>query len=257
MEQAHLEQPTGIVNVAPPPVVHWRVAGTVVWSLVILGLFVFVQAVAMLVAVSWGGAAPDAADVERVVSAGAADGRLLAIATCSSTIVCGTALVLVIILKRGAKVADYLAWHWTPDRSWRTWFAGFAAFLLALDAITLLLGRPVVPEVMAQAYSSADPRWLFWIALVVAAPLFEEVFFRGFVYRGLAGSPLGPVGAIVLTAALWAGIHMQYDAYGMFSIFGMGLVLGWARWRANSVILTCLLHAFANIYATVETSFVA
>ena len=133
---------------------------------------------------------------------------------------------------------------------------GFAAFLLALDAITLLLGRPVVPEVMAQAYSSADPRWLFWIALVVAAPLFEEVFFRGFVYRGLAGSPLGPVGAIVLTAALWAGIHMQYDAYGMFSIFGMGLVLGWARWRANSVILTCLLHAFANIYATVETAFV-
>jgi hypothetical protein len=145
---------------------------------VILGLFVFVQAVAMLVAVSWGGAAPDAADVERVVSAGAADGRLLAIATCSSTIVCGTALVLVIILKRGAKVADYLAWHWTPTGRGAPGSPGSPRSCSPRrHHLTARAARR--SELSREALSSADPRWLFWIALVVAAPLFEEVFFRG------------------------------------------------------------------------------
>jgi hypothetical protein len=64
------------------------------------------------------------------------------------------------------------------------------------------------------------------------------------------------VGAIVLTAALWAGIHMQCDAWHVLHLRD-GTRAGLGPLAANSVILTCLLHAFANIYATVETLFVA
>jgi len=42
--------------------------------------------------------------------------------------------------------------------------------------------------------------------------LFEELFFRGFLFRGLSSSFMGPVGAVLVTSALWALIHTQYDA---------------------------------------------
>jgi membrane protease YdiL (CAAX protease family) len=46
---------------------------------------------------------------------------------------------------------------------------------------------------------------------------------------------------------------MQYDGYGIASIFAMGLILGAARVKTGSTILAMLLHALANLVAMTET----
>ncbi len=57
-------------------------------------------------------------------------------------------------------------------------------FLFAFDALTILLNQPVVPESMILAYQTAYISVFLWIAFVLAAPLFDEIFFRGFLFEG-------------------------------------------------------------------------
>jgi membrane protease YdiL (CAAX protease family) len=130
------------------------------------------------------------------------------------------------------------------------------AFVLAgaVDCLTIVLGRPLIPEFMSLAYTSADPVWLLWVAVVIAGPIFEELFFRGFLLAGFRASFLGPIGAVVLTSASWALIHLQYDAYDMSTIFVVGCVLGASRLKTGSVLLPIGMHILNNLIATIEAA---
>src|SRR3954467_843869 len=67
---------------------------------------------------------------------------------------------------------------------------------------------------IGQWRSAADTGWLFWllVATVVAAPIGEEVMFRGFLFRGLA-RPGWEIHAIGATALVWALLHTQYSLF--------------------------------------------
>ena len=92
-----------------------------------------------------------------------------------------------------------------------------------------------------------------WLAVIVAAPVFEEIFFRGFLFKGLQHSRIGPLGAILVTSLLWATIHLQYDLWDLGIIFALGIFLGFARLKTGSVYATIALHALVNLIATIET----
>jgi len=85
------------------------------------------------------------------------------------------------------------------------------------------------------------------------APIGEETLFRGFLFRGWHRSSYDAWLAIVVTALLWAIIHLQYDHYYMALVFVYGLVLGWFRLVASSTILTILLHSVINFEGMIET----
>jgi CAAX protease family protein len=99
---------------------------------------------------------------------------------------------------------------------------------------------------------STNPRWVLWLAGAVAAPITEEIFFRGFLFKGLAASRLRWYGAAVITSLLWAASHSQYDWYGIFAIFAFGLILGTVRAMTNSTLLTIWLHGLVNVLALAE-----
>ena len=94
-----------------------------------------------------------------------------------------------------------------------------------------------------------QPAWLAMILLVVLAPLSEELLFRGFAYAGLAPSMIGPVGAIVLTSAVWAVIHVQYAWPLIVQIFIFGVVFGIVRWRSGSLWPPIIAHGIVNLFA--------
>jgi uncharacterized protein len=180
------------------------------------------------------------------------NGLLLGLATCASApLVVGLAWFFA-TLRKTMPVREYLALRLVPARTGARWAGVILLFLAGSDGLSYLLGKPIVPEFMERAYATAGFVPLLWLTVLVAAPVSEETVFRGFFFAGVSRSRLGAVGAIVLGSLIWSGLHLQYDAYGMASIFVVGLLLGWARWKTNSTLLTVLLHALMNLVATLE-----
>lgn len=132
------------------------------------------------------------------------------------------------------------------------WLGLLALLLIASDVLTSLLDRPITPDVMTELYRTSRYAALAWFAIVLAGPVFEEVLFRGFMFRGIQASRLGNTGAIGITAALWAVTHVQYDAYLIATIFALGILLGAARARTGSLYLTIAMHMATNLIATIE-----
>jgi membrane protease YdiL (CAAX protease family) len=154
------------------------------------------------------------------------------------------------------RVADYMAL--VPPRRGELIFAiaCLIVILVATDLLSYVLGRPVIPQFMIDAYNSARTpvaMVLLFIAIVVMAPICEEITFRGFLFRGLSFSRFGAPGAIVLTAAAWSLMHVQYDWFVIGQIFLLGIFLGWLRWATGSTLLTIVLHFIANFAAFAET----
>ena len=104
-------------------------------------------------------------------------------------------------------------------------------------------------------YSKAVPVWMISIVFIVGAPIAEELLFRGYLYSQLINTKLGMYGTIIFTSLLWTGLHAQYDVDILISIFFLGLVLGYVRYRYDSVYLAIVIHAIHNIQATIYILF--
>ena len=104
-------------------------------------------------------------------------------------------------------------------------------------------------------YSKGVPVWMISIVFIIGAPIAEELLFRGYLYSQLKNTKLGTYGTIFLTSLLWTGMHAQYDIGILFSLFFLGLVLGYVRYKYDSVYLAIAIHAIHNIQATIYILF--
>jgi uncharacterized protein len=118
------------------------------------------------------------------------------------------------------------------------------------------LSVPWVQAVYANARASGF-LWLVLLTVLVAAPIGEELMFRGFLFRGWAASRLGAPGTILLTSAIWAGMHFQYDWLIRAEIFGMGLMFGYLRLRSGSSIPTMVAHSVYGLAAMIQAMILA
>jgi CAAX protease family protein len=232
----------------------WQLLGTILWGIGVGLTFLVVQTVTTLVLVLRGQDILKDQEVLGLLEAAQANGFVFSVSTIVTTLVCTPLIVGVAKLKRSSNIKDYLALRSVSAKTLMSWLGVLIVFIALSDGLTVLLGKPIVPESMVIVYRSAHPVWLLWVALVVAAPLVEETFFRGFLFRGIASSFVGPVGAIIITALLWAVIHYQYDLYGVSTIFLLGLLVGSARMLSGSLAVPMTLHAVSNIVATTEAA---
>jgi len=85
---------------------------------------------------------------------------------------------------------------------------------------------------------------LMLVTACLLAPLAEEVFFRGFVFTGLAGST-GWLWAAIISSALFAASHMQIHSVVPF--FAQGLLLCWVRRSGGSLWGAVAVHAAMNL----------
>jgi membrane protease YdiL (CAAX protease family) len=157
-------------------------------------------------------------------------------------------------------MADYLALRWP---SWKSLLLGIAALIALVAAWELLsraLGREVQPGFMGDVLKSAQADgavWLLLVAFAIGAPVSEELFARGFLYRGWSESSLRVPGAILLSSLAWTALHLQYDWFFFGEIFSIGLLFGYLRYRTNSTWLTIVLHGLNNLAATVQSIWLA
>jgi uncharacterized protein len=227
----------------PRPWGYWATFG---WAI----LAAVLSAIVALLAVLWRrrGILPEPTDLTN-------DGQLLSFMTAVSDAVQIGALALAAWLARWPP-GKYLGLIRPSSRDAALALGAVALFLLGFDALTWLLGRDIVTPFQVTSYLSARASAalpLLWLTFVVVAPAGEEIMFRGFLYRNWVRSQHAVVPVAVISA-LWAVSHVQYDWFGLLQIFLMGLLLGWARWRSGSAILTLLMHGFANLWAMLETA---
>ena len=134
--------------------------------------------------------------------------------------------------------------------------AATVALIVVGNALSWLFSRFIVTPFQTDIYrTAAAAGWLplLWLAVVVVTPIGEETLFRGFLFRGWLRAPRDAWPVIVVTALLWAIIHVQYDWYVIAQVFCFGLLLGWLRWATGSTILTMLLHGLINFEGMLET----
>ena len=133
--------------------------------------------------------------------------------------------------------------------------ASIVALGVIFDAMLYFPGRELVSAFQVEAWRTAsEAGWLAWllIAIIVVAPIGEEVVFRGFMFRGLA-KPGWEVHAIGGIALAWALLHIQYDWLGTAQVFLIGVMLGWFRWASGSTLLTTGMHVLINLESMIET----
>jgi membrane protease YdiL (CAAX protease family) len=88
------------------------------------------------------------------------------------------------------------------------------------------------------------------LLIIVAAPLSEEVFFRGFIFAGLRrGTPFALAGAI--SAGIWGLFHYTgTDSWGVvLQLTVFGIALAWLYERTGSLWPPIAVHAINNALA--------
>jgi len=238
-----------VVQERPRP---WGLWATIGLSLAIGAAFLGVQVPVAIAYIAIAKTANPAAPLDEIAAGAETNGLLLAVAAWAVVPVFVGLSALFARLRRPWSAGEYLAM--TPVSLGRlgAWLLATVALTTLADLVTYLLGREMVPQMMIDAYRTAGWPPLFWSALVIAAPLAEETFFRGFVFRGLQASRIGTRGAITLTALCWAAMHLQYDLYQIGHIFVGGILLGLARAHTRSTYTPLAMHALWNLIATLE-----
>ena len=230
----------------------WYFLGSAVIALFAYAAFNLGHLVVMTVAMIWNGnPATTEAQVEALVSHGGvfAAGTIVA---CP----CVLAVLWGAIWIARQRFANYLALRWPNRAELVRGLAITLAFLLAWDLLSFLAGQEM-PAFVENSYRSAREAGLLWLLLIafcVAAPVTEELTVRGLLYRGWSQSFLGPLGAIVLSSALWALIHTQYQWYFLCQVFLVGLMFGYLRRRSGSTWLTVVAHGLFNLAVTAQTA---
>jgi membrane protease YdiL (CAAX protease family) len=134
--------------------------------------------------------------------------------------------------------------------------AGLLVVIAAADALTFALGKEMVPAFQLDLHRSAQAEgtlpWL-WLAIIIAAPVGEELLFRGFMFRGFVHEPRDALPGILVIALIWSMLHVQYDWFGTAQVFAIGVLFGFVRWRTGSTTLVILLHMLLNLESVVET----
>ena len=230
------------------PLGFWATTGI---GLAVLGAW---QALQVLAAVPFVVGASGRA-VTTTVGALAVNPEYVAVATVLSAFG-GTVLVLLFARGKGGSRLRYLAMRRPGWRETLLWTVAAILVAGATGAVGTIVGRPSVPEWWLGMYAASAVPLLLVLAVALAAPVFEEALFRGLLFPGWSRSRLGAVGTILLTAALWAAVHLQYDAYDMGQVFLLGLLLGVARHRSGSLVVPLAMHVAVNAVACLHVAYV-
>jgi uncharacterized protein len=156
----------------------------------------------------------------------------------------------------GEDLLEYFALDLPRRRDVIIAVAGLAVVIIVADLLTLAFGRELVPAFQLQIHRTAQAEGALislWFALIVVAPVGEEILFRGFLFRGFVREPRDALPGILAISLIWSLLHIQYDWFGASLVFGLGVLLGYVRLYSGSTTLVILLHALLNLESVLET----
>jgi len=138
-------------------------------------------------------------------------------------------------------------------------FAPIIVPLVVIATIAIALGVSIpiislipIPEFVKQAFLlMSDDRGVFtFTTLVIAAPILEELIFRGIILEGFL-KIYSPTRSIILSSILFGLVHL--NPWQFLSALVIGIFMGWIYYRTNSLWLTIIIHATLNLFSFLST----
>ena len=141
--------------------------------------------------------------------------------------------------------------QWPRKRTILLMFGVLAASLIATHIYSVIvewldLDQFATPDVDSDIFFDGPAVLLTFQALAFITPISEELFFRGFIFRGLLPK-MGPWGAIAASALVFSAFHLSLGV--LVPIFITGFLLAWLYWRTGSLWAAIGAHAGQNALA--------
>jgi len=92
-----------------------------------------------------------------------------------------------------------------------------------------------------------------FLAVVIVAPIGEEILFRGFLQKFLEEYWQDITRAVLVTSLFFAMIH--FNPFWTIQIYLLGVILGFLSWKTKSVIPSIILHSLNNGFAYILSIF--
>jgi hypothetical protein len=102
--------------------------------------------------------------------------------------------------------------------------------------------NPMIPLIMNESASVLET-FLLFVTVSFLAPVFEEIFFRGFLYNSFRAR-LGMPAGLFLSSLFFALVHFDFSVF--FGLFSIGLMLGFVYHRTQSLLAPMILHSLWN-----------
>ncbi len=101
--------------------------------------------------------------------------------------------------------------------------------------------NPAIPQLLES--DSLAERWGLILNICVIAPLFEEVFFRGFLFQQFKRFFSLP-NAVALSAMIFASVHLSIESF--LPLFGLGVLMALSYHLVQSLWASIVLHILWN-----------
>jgi membrane protease YdiL (CAAX protease family) len=160
----------------------------------------------------------------------------------------GFPIALTMMFGNGPRIDLGLRFKWS-DIGWGLVYGGLSL------GVAIVIG--IITTQVAGEFNSAagevgeelksNPAVLIVFALLIAfgAPIVEEIAFRGLVFNSLAKFNMWPLMTIFISAFIFASFHFELVRFAL--LFGIGIVLGLARWHTGSTTTAIVAHMCNNI----------
>jgi membrane protease YdiL (CAAX protease family) len=105
-----------------------------------------------------------------------------------------------------------------------------------------------VPDFLRNVFIEMSTRTgpFSFIAIVIAAPVMEEILFRGIILDGFL-KRYSPAKSIIVSSLLFGAVHLNPWQFVTGAI--LGTLAGWVYYRTRSLMPTILIHVSNNLFA--------
>jgi membrane protease YdiL (CAAX protease family) len=140
------------------------------------------------------------------------------------------------------------------DVDTRYWWWPLAATVGALLAVYIyslllyLITGDTPEQETDELFKSPGLLPLVGFAVVIVAPIAEEIFFRGFVFAGMV-RPLGAIPAMLVSGLIFGTFHVtNVETIGLVLPIGaIGALFAWLYYRTGSLYIAIATHMLFNL----------
>lgn len=129
----------------------------------------------------------------------------------------------------------------------------FATAAIQTGIIIPIISQIPIPDFMEKIFLDYRMSGVYsFIAVVIAAPILEELIFRGIILKGLLKN-YSPLKSILISSLLFGLVHL--NPWQFIGAFILGSLSSWVYFKTNKLTLPIIIHMTNNFLAFLGTYF--